>query len=111
VGGFLVGALSGFISGTASANEQRLKGSDYWWYVGKNMLTGSLFGAVGGPIGKTVKEGLRYRKLFKVHASETFKDFRQEMAVGYAYAAGVYFGGEHLSKTAPNKAVKKVVKR
>jgi hypothetical protein len=33
------------------------------------------------------------------------------MAVGYAYAAGVYFGGEHLSKTAPNKAVKKVVKR
>ena len=111
VGGLLVGALSGFISGTASANEQRLKGADYWWYVGKNMLTDSLFGAVGGPIGKMAKEGLRYRGLFKVHASETFKDFRQEMAVGYTYAAGVYFGGKHLSKTAPKRPLKKVSKR
>jgi hypothetical protein len=65
------------------------------------------FGAVGGPIGNMAKKGLQYRDLFKVHAPETFKDFRQEMAVGYTYSAGVYFGGESLFKTTPNKPLSK----
>jgi hypothetical protein len=110
IGGLVIGALSGFITGSATANENHLKGSDYWFHVGKAVLTDSLFGAVGGPIGKLAKDGLRYRGLFKVHASETFKDFRQEMAVGYTYTAAVYFGGMYLSQIASNKPIKKGAK-
>jgi RHS repeat-associated protein len=96
IAGLLAGSFGGFLSGAAKATEQKLKGVSYWKTVGRQVLIGGLTGMTGGLAGSTVKLGLQYRGMFKVHASMTRKDFRQEMIVGYGLDVAGNQGFERL---------------